>query len=71
MPNRKDLPPPTDEDISYIARQMIALHGFEAEPEAAAMERKMVLRGDLEGLAVWQRIGDAIRSVPKRRGRSR
>jgi hypothetical protein len=51
-----------EKDIRHIARQMLDIHGYDAEPDAAAMERKMAARGDDERVLVWRRISGAIRA---------
>ncbi len=47
----------SDLDIYRSANVLIREHGEDAELEAAKHADAMLEKGDLEGLAVWKRIG--------------
>ncbi len=54
---------PDDLDIYRSARLLIDQHGDEAAIRAAERADVMLDAGDLDGVAVWRRILDAIKQL--------
>ena len=54
---------PDDLDIYRSARLLIDQHGDEAAIRAAERADAMLEHGDMDGVAVWHRILDAIREL--------
>ena len=52
-----------DKDIYQTAKLLIDRHGDDAVIEAAMVADKMLDKGDLDGLATWNRILRAIEEL--------
>ena len=56
----------SDLDIYRTARQLIEQHGDDAPTHSAMRADAMLEKGDLDGQAVWKRIGRAIKELQDR-----
>ncbi len=56
----------SDLDIYRTARQLIEQHGDDAPTHATNWADAMLEKGDLDGQAVWKRIGRAIKELQDR-----
>ena len=54
---------PDDLDIYRAARLLIDQHGDEAAIRAAERADAMLEAGDLDGVAIWRRILDAVKQL--------
>ncbi len=53
----------TNIDIYRSANELIEQHGEDAPIEAAMRADELAADGDMEGVAVWKRIGKAVEEV--------
>lgn len=53
----------SDLDIWRTAQALIAGYGDDAETEAEARAMSLARKGDTEGVAVWRRIGSAVKQL--------
>ncbi len=53
----------SDIDIYRAANELIKQHGDAADIEAAMRADELMEAGDMEGVAVWKRIGKAIEEL--------
>ncbi len=59
----------SDLDIDRSANELIKQYGEAAETEAAMRADECLASGDMEGEAVWLRIGKAIEELQRARPR--
>ncbi len=61
----------TDMQIRASARRILATHGAAAWPHAVARTEALAMAGDWGQVAVWRRIGGAIRSLERASSREK
>ena len=61
----------SDLDIFRSAAVLVREHGQNASPEAAQRADAMLEKGDMDGAAVWKRIGEAVEEIERRERRPR